>query len=131
MEIVLRMDVVKDLIGEATDEEMDALEKKAKVKQQKLKMMSYQTRAKRIFEDHKRYFGKPHYAQVEVSGYGTLNWDGYNLYEKGLVSRADKVGTYENDKNLEIWRDFGIAQAFTKFDPLELSRSAKGLKLNK
>jgi len=131
MEIVLRMDVVKDLIGEATDEEMDALEKKAKVKQQKLKMMSYQTRAKRVFEDHKRYFGKPHYAQVEVSGYGTLNWDGYNLYEKGLVSRADKVGTYENDKNLEIWRDFGIAQAFTKFDPLELSRSAKGLKLNK
>jgi len=131
MEIVLRMDVVKDLIGEATDEEMDALEKKAKVKQQKLKMMSYQTRAKRVFEDHKRYFGKPHYAQVEVSGYGTLNWDGYNLYEKGLVSRADKVGTYENDKNLEIWRDFGTAQAFTKFDPLELSRSAKGLKLNK
>jgi len=131
MEIVLRMDVVKDLIGEATDEEMDALEKKAKVKQSKLKMMSYQTRAKRVFEDHKRYFGKPHYAQVEVSGYGTLNWDGYNLYEKGLFSRADKVGTYENDKNLEIWRDFGTAQAFTKFDPLELSRSAKGLKLNK
>ena len=130
MEIVLRVDVVRDKIGEATDEEIDALEKKAKVEKQKLNMMSYQTRAKRVFEDHKRYFGKPHYAQVEVSGYGTLNWDGYNLYEKGLTSRGDKVGTYQNDKNLDIWRDFGTAQAFTKFDPLELSRSAKGLKLN-
>lgn len=91
---------------------------------------TYQQRAKEIFENFKRDFGgREHYAQVQVEGYHDLNWDGYNLYKKDLHSRGDKVGTYQNEAHLEEWRDYGHAQAFTKWEPLKLDRDAKGLKL--
>ena len=90
---------------------------------------SYQERAKQVFERHRRYFNKDHYAQVEIAGVGTVNWDGYKLYEKGLFSKGSYMGTYENEKDLKEWSDFGIGQAFTKYDPLELDIRAKGLNL--
>ena len=90
---------------------------------------SYVERAKDVFESHKRHFGHDHYALVEISGYGSVNWDGYNLYERELFGRGKKIGTYQNEKNLQEWKDYGRAQAFTKYDPLELKRKAKGLKL--
>ena len=93
---------------------------------------TYIQRAKKVFESHKKYFRKNHFAQVQIQGMRaeTLNWDGYNLYEKELFSSGKKIGTYKNEKDLEIWRDYGIASAFTKYDPLELKSGAKGLKLN-
>ena len=86
-----------------------------------------------VIYDLLKKFTKNHFAQVEIQGYGTVNWDGYNLYERGLF-RAEtwsKLGTYTNEKDLDEWRDYGIAQAFTKYDPLELKRDAPGLKLLK
>lgn len=91
---------------------------------------SYQQSAKGVFDLHKRAFGHDHYAQVFIRGYGNLNWDGYNLYDKELFGRGKKVGTYENKARLSEWARFGAAQAFTKHDPLELRQSAKGLKLS-
>lgn len=123
-EIRERQDALKEVIGNIPEAEFDKVEK-----QQPNKIMSYRAKAKRVFESHKRHFGHNHYAQVEVKGVGTLNWDGYNLYEKELFSRGDKIGTYQNEKDLKEWEDYGIAQAFTKYDPLELSRDAPGLKL--
>ena len=91
---------------------------------------SYQRRAKEVFENFKKDFGgREHYAHVQVGGYHDLNWDGYNLYKKDLFKRGKKVGTYENEAHLEEWRDYGYAQAFTQWDPLELSSNAKGLNL--
>ena len=123
-EIIARQDALKEVISNIPDAEFDKVEK-----QQPNKIMSYRTRAKRVFESHKRHFGKPHYARVDISGYGNANWDGYNLYEMGMLRAGDKIGTYQNEKDLKEWEDYGIAQAFTKYDPLELSRDAKGLKL--
>ena len=87
----------------------------------------YQERAKEVFEGHKKFFGKDHYAQVEIAGLGTVNWDGYNIYEKGLFGKGQWMGTYKNEKHLDEWN--GDSLAFTKYDPLELTIRAKGLKL--
>ena len=89
----------------------------------------YQNEARRVFNNHKSFFGKDHYARVEIQGYGDANWDGYNLYAMGLSRAGNKIGTYQNEKDLEEWKDYGRAQAFTKYDPLELKRGAKGLKM--
>jgi hypothetical protein len=95
-----------------------------------LKLATYEERAKEVFERHKAYFkGNDHYAVVEIGNRGTYNWDGYNLYERGLFGKGSWVGTYENDNRLEEWRDYGRAQAFTKYDPLVLSVRSRGLSL--
>jgi len=99
------------------------------LKEPNVDVLTYEEEAKQVFQKFKGIFGHDHFAQVEISGYGTLNWDGYNLYDKELFGRGKKVGTYENKKHLKEWNDYGEAFAFTKYDPLELTRKSPGLKL--
>ena len=94
------------------------------------KKLSYEERAKAVFQSHKAYFnGNDHYAQVEIGTLGTFNWDGYNLYEKTLFGKGSRVGTYENEERLAEWRDNGRASAFTKYDPLVLNVRSRGLRI--
>jgi hypothetical protein len=101
----------------------------AKNLSKKIVYPTYQERAKEIFEAHKKFFGKDHYALVEIAGIGTVNWDGYTLYERGAFSRGDKIGTYKNEKDLDEWD--GDSLAFSKYEPLELNQNAKGLRLTR
>ncbi len=94
------------------------------------KKLSYEERAKAVFQSHKAYFnGNDHYAQVQIGTLGTFNWDGYNLYEKKLFGKGSWVGTYENEERLAEWRDNGRASAFTKSDPLVLNVRSRGLRI--
>jgi hypothetical protein len=108
---------------------LDEIKRSEGAKNLSKKRPTYQERAKKVFEEHKKFFGKDHYAQVEIAGIGTVNWDGYTLYEKGLFSRADKIGTYKNEKHLDEWN--GDSVAFSKYEPLELNQNAKGLRLTR